>query len=114
MYNFLSSPPRSLYMPFFRSACITNEYLQLLFLKKVYQISKADIKLGTLTKSATVEELLEELKKNLQNKQFKPTGFNPSLLPDKEWIVNVLHSLWPSNSYFSMGEHQINQTIDTQ
>ena len=60
-------------------------------------MNKNEIKQGTLLKQASKIALLDELSSIVGKEDL---GFDEKTLPNKIWMINVIHSLEPANSLF--------------
>ncbi|CAD8188429.1 unnamed protein product [Paramecium pentaurelia] len=97
MYNALVI--KNYYLPEFNSLAITCEYLLNVALNKCFRIKISQIKIGQILKKVPKLKLFQELDMKLQGKKIN-IGFTIDKLPDKKWLINVLHTLDQNNEVF--------------
>ena len=103
MIYFLSHS-RGLYLPESKSAVMTDNYLEKIFKKTVFSIKRDDIRLGLLKQTKSKAELFDILKKLVTDNFKMELGFDEETLPEKEWLINVIHSLDKANIIFRAPE----------
>lgn len=71
------------------------------YFKNFFAISKSKINSLKLVRGCTIFELIEEILKELLNKQiFLPLGFDQDKTPNRDWFMDVLSSIAPEHEYF--------------
>lgn len=91
------------FLPNETSKACSEEYLLECLHDKVFTMKIDKLKPFILKEdlSSSCLDLIEQLK----TKTTKPLGFTPTKLPDKNWLIDVLHSLDPENKlFFNPGE----------
>ncbi|CAD8176141.1 unnamed protein product [Paramecium pentaurelia] len=86
------------YLPKLKSACITSEYSLGVALMRVFICQAKDIKIAYLIKQAKKIDLYRELHQLVG--QEIDLDFTSKMLPDREWLINVLYFVFPNHSYF--------------
>ncbi|CAD8201974.1 unnamed protein product [Paramecium pentaurelia] len=88
---------KGFYIPKRQCAAITTEYLFKIMTNKVFRIASSDIKIGQLLKQVQKLDLwmlIQEINVS------KPWGFDENHLPDKQWMINVFHTLRDNHDVF--------------
>ncbi|KAL4494474.1 hypothetical protein ABPG72_018366 [Tetrahymena utriculariae] len=87
------------YLPNQRAPCITVNYLMKVLKGAIYRVKRSDIQLGITThKNVNKVQLFEEL---FAIEDIEEWGFDLTHLPDKQFMLDVLHLLRPDNHLFS-------------
>lgn len=89
---------KDFFLPSETSKCITEAYLLDSLKGKIFTIKISEIKPFLLKKDINATKI--ELFNLLHAKIDKPLGFDLNQLPDRDWMVDVLHTLDPNNTLF--------------
>lgn len=90
------------YLPDFKSKAITKEYLQNYCLDPIpiFVVRRDEIIMHhPRFNNHTALELLEFLQKMVETKKSKPLGLDSDSLPNKEWMINLLMFLDPTDPH---------------
>ena len=112
LYDMLKYPNGGfqLYLPKFKTLAVSVEWLLQIVKTKVISIKLTDVKPGQLLFRVTKWELAEKIENLGKGK----LGFIGTELPEKEWLVNVLHTLKPDHRFFMSPEIVIKRSIPTE
>ncbi len=111
LYNYLEDK-KGLYLPFYggdgnRDQSITVDYLFEILKGTAFSIRRENIKKPPRVKKACLKwELQEKIEKVSNKKCLFPEG----RLPSKEWLLEVLYSLDPSDEVFTM-ESELEKSV---
>ena len=100
---------KGFYLPCENSKAVSEEYLLDVIHGKIFSIKISEIKPFLLVDdiSLTGSMIMHEI----QGKANKGLGFSQNNLPDKHWLVNVLHTLDPENKVFKDQAVEISRTL---
>ena len=104
---------RAYYLPKFNSPCITQDYLMLCAQNKVFTITYGEVKwtLKRIVQKKTRAELVDILASLSKS---RPLGFDARKPPNKEWLVNSIHTLNPSHEIFSTPEILLQRSVPAE
>jgi hypothetical protein len=98
------------YLPKKEARCCTTNYLFMIVNGAVYRIGTADIRPYIVEKIRLPKiDLITMLETNLLRGQV--LGFQPEKLPDRQWLLNVIHSLDCNNEIFT-GTRTIDKIVE--
>jgi hypothetical protein len=98
------------YLSRLQSRCCTSRYLFDIMNGSVFRMKTSDVKPCLverirLSKIDIIAHIVSKLIKDCK------LGFGPENLPDRDWLLNVLHTLEPSNDIFT-GNKSIEKVVE--
>ena len=104
------------YLPKRNSRCITIEYLLQLSNREVFSIEQSKAIKYDNYKILKIEkiQLYKELMKQITKISEKKLGFTYKNLPNKKWLVDVLFTINPDNTLFTLLDKEIYRTVSAE
>jgi len=103
---------RQLYLPDLISAYINQGCLLQLAKREVFSIPYSQVK--WLVRTPMQKKTRAELVDILSSLSSKPLGFDADHAPNKEWLLNCIHSLRPNHEIFAKPEEEIIRVVPAE